>query len=93
MPKSIRDHLKVELGDRIVFEPLVDGSVRIVAESGQVARRKPARNPTPIGSPDETVVKREIDDGLVQYMLKSPKVDGFELPLRRSRKMPPVLGR
>ena len=37
--------------------------------------------------------KRTADDGFVEYLLNSPKVDGFELPVRRSRKSPPVLGR
>lgn len=43
--------------------------------------------------PDEAVVNRPADDGFVQYLLNSPKVDGFELPVRRSRKTPPALGR
>ena len=45
-------------------------------------------------APDEaTAAKRTADDGFVQYLLSSPKVEGFELPVRRSRKAPPVLGR
>lgn len=42
---------------------------------------------------DEAVGKPPADDGFVQYLLNSPKVDGFELPVRRSRKAPPALGR
>ncbi len=45
-------------------------------------------------APDEaTSSKRTADDGFVQYLLSSPKVEGFELPVRRSRKAPPSLGR
>ena len=44
-------------------------------------------------TPEEAAVKQPADDGFVQYLLNSPKVDGFELPVRRSRKAPPVLGR
>ncbi len=45
-------------------------------------------------TPSEAVVKdAAVDDGFVQYLLNSPKVEGFELPVRRSRKAPPVLGR
>ena len=45
-------------------------------------------------SPNEAVLKdAAVDDGFVQYLLNSPKVDGFELPVRRSRKAPPALGR
>ena len=42
---------------------------------------------------DESVVKQTADDGFVQYLLNSPKADGFELPVRRNRKAPPALGR
>lgn len=45
-------------------------------------------------TPSEAVVKdAAVDDGFVQYLLNSPKVEGFELPVRRGRKAPPVLGR
>ena len=44
-------------------------------------------------APDEAVVRCPADDGFVQYLLNSPKVDGFELPVRRNRKAPPALGR
>lgn len=42
---------------------------------------------------DEDAMKQTDDDGFVQYLLNSPKVDGFELPVRRSRKAPPPLSR
>lgn len=44
-------------------------------------------------TPEEATVPTPADDGFVQYLLNSPKVDGFELPVRRSRKAPPTLGR
>jgi antitoxin Phd len=44
-------------------------------------------------TPEEAAVKPPVDDGFVQYLLNSPKVDGFELPVRRSKIAPPVLGR
>ena len=44
-------------------------------------------------APDEAAVKHAADDGFVAYLLNSPKVDGFELPVRRSRKTAPVLSR
>ncbi len=44
-------------------------------------------------APDEAGVRHPADDGFVQYLLNSPKVDGFELPVRRSKKAPPALGR
>ena len=44
-------------------------------------------------APDESAAKYAADDGFVAYLLNSPKVDGFELPVRRSRKAPPKLGR
>ena len=93
VPKSVQEHLKVELGGRIVFEPLVDGSVRIFAENGQVACGQHFKNPSPVGAPDGSAMKRPVDDGLVQYLLNSPKVDDFELPVRRSGRVPPVKGR
>ena len=38
-------------------------------------------------------MNRPVDDEFAQYLLNSPKVDDFELPIRRSKKAPPVKGR
>jgi prevent-host-death family protein len=32
------------------------------------------------------------DDGFVKYLLDAPKIDGLELPPRRSRRSAPLLG-
>ena len=44
-------------------------------------------------SAKEAAGKHPADDGFVDYLLNSPKVDGFALPVRRSRRAPPALGR
>lgn len=77
----------------MIFEPLADGSVRIFAENGPLARGQQfGQTPSDV-SPGEEVAKRHNDDGLVQYLMNAPKVDGFELPVRRSRKVPSALDR
>lgn len=92
VPRSIRNHLDLELGGRMIFEPLPDGSVRIVAENPSLARAQAfGQTPSDV-SPGDAVAKNFTDDGFVQYLLNSPEVDGFKLPVRHSRKVPRAHG-
>lgn len=76
----------------MIFEPLADGSVRIVAEKGSLAHAQAFGQMPSDVSPGDAVAKNFTDDGFVQYLLNSPEVDGFKLPVRHSRKVPRALG-
>ena len=67
---------------------------RVVGDRPQTVRQCGfAVAPVVAVATDEAAINRPANEGFVDYLLSSPRVDSFELPVRRSVKAPPLLSR